>query len=137
MLSSSNEAGGEYNKQTVLGLTVAFCVLFGISSGSNISLAPVCVGQLCDTKEYGRYYATCYTLVSFGTLTGLPIAGALLNAADNSYWALVFFTGICYVCFMLNVEQFEKYTDALQVISCVAFVGVRVSQVGASLKTSY
>ena len=34
--------------------------------GSNISLTPVCVGQLCDTEVFGRWYATCYTIVSIG-----------------------------------------------------------------------
>lgn len=62
----------------IKALSIAYAFLFGLASGSNISLAPVCVGQLCDTQEYGRYYATCYTVVSFGTLTGIPIAGNLL-----------------------------------------------------------
>ena len=43
-----------------------FSVGFGFASGSNISLTPVCVGQLCDTEVFGRWYATCYTIVSFG-----------------------------------------------------------------------
>ena len=43
-----------------------FAVGFGFGSGSNISLTPVCVGQLCDTEVFGRWYATCYTIVSFG-----------------------------------------------------------------------
>lgn len=115
----SGPTGNTGHDQQILGLTVTFSVLFGFASGSNISLTPVCVGQLCDTEEYGRYYSTCYTLVSFGTLTGLPIAGALLSACNNSYWGLVLFTGLCYV------------------ISCVAFTWVRISQVGASIKRLY
>ncbi len=47
-------------------LMCLYAVLFGFASGSNISLTPVCVGQLCRTESYGRYYATCYTVVSFG-----------------------------------------------------------------------
>lgn len=47
-------------------LLVVYCVIFGFASGSNISLTPVCVGQLCKTENYGRYYATAYTIVSFG-----------------------------------------------------------------------
>ena len=43
-----------------------FGVSFGFASGSNISLTPVCVGQLCDTEDFGRWYATSYTIVSFG-----------------------------------------------------------------------
>lgn len=81
---------------TLTGLTLTFAFLFGVMSGSNISLTPVCVGQLCDTGSYGRFYATCYTVVSFGTLTGIPIAGALVKACGGRYWGLVIFTGVCY-----------------------------------------
>lgn len=41
-----------------------FALLFGFASGSNVSLAPVCIGQLCKLEEYGRYYATAYVMVS-------------------------------------------------------------------------
>ncbi|KAF2401954.1 MFS general substrate transporter [Trichodelitschia bisporula] len=78
-------------------VVLVFSVLFGIFSGSNISLTPVCVGQLCDTEEYGRYYSTCYTLVAFGTLTGIPIAGALIQKCAGKYYGVVCFTGACYV----------------------------------------
>lgn len=49
-----------------LPLMIVYSALFGFSSGSNISLTPVCIGQLCKTEHYGRYYATAYTVVSFG-----------------------------------------------------------------------
>ncbi|OQD59961.1 hypothetical protein PENPOL_c036G03018 [Penicillium polonicum] len=55
-------------------LLVVYCCVFGFASGSNISLTPVCIGQLCATEHYGRYYATAYTIVSVSTLTGVPIA---------------------------------------------------------------
>ncbi|MCJ1311067.1 hypothetical protein MMC25_004737 [Agyrium rufum] len=77
--------------------TVVFSLIFGFASGSNISLAPVCVGQLCDTNEYGRWYATCYTVVSFSCLTGIPLAGQILSIDGGSYWGLIIFTGACYV----------------------------------------
>ncbi|KAF2812859.1 MFS general substrate transporter [Mytilinidion resinicola] len=83
-------------RATIKALAVAYALLFGFASGSNISLTPVCVGQLCDTSEYGRYYATCYTVVSFGTLTGIPIAGAILQATAGRYWGVVVWTGLCY-----------------------------------------
>lgn len=47
-------------------MLIVFALAFGFFSGSNISLTPVCVGQLCKTENYGRYYATMYTIVSFG-----------------------------------------------------------------------
>lgn len=45
---------------------VVYSVIFGFASGSNISLTPVCISQLCKIENYGRYYATSYTIVSFG-----------------------------------------------------------------------
>lgn len=47
-------------------VTIVYCVIFGFASGSNISLTPVCISQLCKIENYGRYYATSYTIVSFG-----------------------------------------------------------------------
>jgi MFS family permease len=44
----------DISSSTILGLLICYCVLMGFSSGSNISLTPVCVGMLCDTEEYGR-----------------------------------------------------------------------------------
>ena len=80
-----------------IAATCIFALAFGFASGSNISLTPVCVGQLCDTEEYGRYYATCYTVVSFGCLTGIPIAGQILGIDGGEYWGLILFTGMCYL----------------------------------------
>ncbi|KAG9241493.1 major facilitator superfamily protein [Calycina marina] len=55
-----------------------FAPLFGFGSGSIISMAPVCVGQLCKADEYGQYYGTSYSLVAVFTLFCIPIGGELL-----------------------------------------------------------
>jgi MFS family permease len=81
----------------IKGLSIVYAVIFGFASGSNISLTPVCVGQLCDTNVYGRYYATCYTVVSFSTLTGIPIAGAIIQTTGGHYWGVVIWTAVCYI----------------------------------------
>ncbi|KAF5012314.1 hypothetical protein FDECE_1623 [Fusarium decemcellulare] len=47
-------------------MLVVYSCGFGFFSGTGISLTPVCVGQLCQTEHYGRYYATAYTVVSLG-----------------------------------------------------------------------
>ncbi|KAM3458533.1 hypothetical protein MY3296_000291 [Beauveria thailandica] len=60
---------------------VLFSVVFGFASGSNVSLVPVCVGEYCTTDNYGRYYTTVYTVVSFGALTGVLIAGQILQSS--------------------------------------------------------
>lgn len=76
---------------------IVFSVLFGFASGSNISLVPVCVGEYCTTDSYGRYYTTVYTVVSFGALTGVPIAGQILQISGGAYAGLIIFAGASYV----------------------------------------
>jgi MFS family permease len=46
-------------------LFYAFAPLFGFGSGSIISMAPVCIGQLCKADQYGQYYGTSYSIVAF------------------------------------------------------------------------
>lgn len=104
-------------------LLVAFILLFGFCSGSNVSLTPICLGQLCKTYDYGRYYASCYTVVAFGVLVGTPIAGRLLNAAEatgrEKYWGIALFAGLCYV------------------ISLLCFLGVRITMKGWSWREKW
>ncbi|KAG5756173.1 hypothetical protein H9Q72_001070 [Fusarium xylarioides] len=87
-------------------MIIAFNVVFGFASGSNLVLTPVCIGQLCDPRDYGRYISTGFMAASFGTLSSLPIGGAILQSANGNYgWvALITFAGISYaaaaVCFL-------------------------------------
>ncbi|KAI4167520.1 MAG: hypothetical protein LQ343_007152 [Gyalolechia ehrenbergii] len=103
---------------SVAGLCV-FAVLFGFASGSNISLTPVCVGQLCEPDVFGRWYGTLYTVVSIGCLTGIPIAGEILSVSNEDYWGLIIFTGM-------------SYAGGL-----ICFTAARVLNVGWSLKAIY
>ncbi|OCT49525.1 Riboflavin transporter MCH5 [Cladophialophora carrionii] len=90
-----------------IALIIVYALIFGFASGSGISLTPVCVGQLCRVENYGRYYATCYTLVSFGSLTGIPIAGQLVTACNGEYWGLIVFTSCSYAasCILLSAAR--------------------------------
>lgn len=76
---------------------IIFSLLFGFGSGNSIAIAPVCIGRMCKTQEYGRYYATAYTVVSFACLIGIPIAGSIVQADHGSYTGLIIFTGCIYV----------------------------------------
>lgn len=115
----SNSISIGANDNEITPLIVVFALLFGFGSGSNISLTPVCVGQLCDTEVFGRWYAGLYTIVSFGCLTGLPIAGALLNADGGNYMGLILFTLLSYSA------------------GLACFIWARVLVVGCSLKVAY
>ncbi|KND88053.1 putative transporter MCH4 [Tolypocladium ophioglossoides CBS 100239] len=81
---------------TAAGIVV-FSVLFGAASGTSIAIAPVCIGRMCKTQNYGRYYATTYTVVSFACLIGIPIGGAIVQASGGSYTGLIICTGCIYV----------------------------------------
>ena len=104
-------------------ILVVFVLLFGFASGSNVSLTPVCLGQLCETQDYGRYYASCYTVVAFGVLASIPIAGGLLDAVEASgkerYWGAALFAGLSYVA------------------SFLCFVWVRIRVKGWNWKTKW
>jgi len=79
--------------QSKAGVT-AFAVLFGTFSGSTISLTPVCVASIADTKDYGKRYGTAYSIASISTLTGLPIAGALTG---SNFLGMKIFSGVVYL----------------------------------------
>ena len=104
-------------------LLVVFILLFGFASGSNVSLTPICLGQLCETRDYGRYYASCYTVVAFGVLASIPIAGSLLDAVEAAgkerYWGVGVFAGLSYVA------------------SFLCFVWVRIRVKGWSWRTKW
>ncbi|PSR88559.1 major facilitator superfamily domain-containing protein [Coniella lustricola] len=82
---------------------VIYALIFGFASGSNISITPVCVGRLCKTQQYGRYYATCYMVVSFATLVGVPIGGSILTSDRGNYWGMIVFTGCVYVAAFVSI----------------------------------
>jgi MFS family permease len=85
------------------GVLIAFAVLFGFASGSNLCLSSICIGQLCDAGDYGRYVSTAMIIASFGTLTSLPIGGALLNlgGGETGWAAMIVFSGTSYVLAMV------------------------------------
>ena len=84
MLASDNRA-----------LLVTFTVIFGVFSGTAYSLTPVCVAQLCKAEDYATRYGTAYGIVSFATLIGNPIAGALIGQSGG-YKGLIGFCGAVY-----------------------------------------
>lgn len=78
-------------------MTISFTMLFGFWSGAAISLTPVCVGQVCKIEDYGKRSGTTFFIASFGALTGIPIAGAIIEANHGSYQALIIFARVFYV----------------------------------------
>ncbi|KAJ5823832.1 Major facilitator superfamily domain general substrate transporter [Penicillium robsamsonii] len=56
-----------------------FSVIFGLSSGSFLSLAPACIGQISKASEVGGRFGLTYSIVSFATLICIPIGGEMLD----------------------------------------------------------
>lgn len=100
-------------------MVIVYAVIFGFVSGSNLSLSPVCIGQMCETKNYGRYFSTCWMLVAFGTLTALPIAGQILTASKGDYTNVIIFAGLSYV------------------LATMCLIGARVLKVGWKFNVVY
>ncbi|KAJ5373491.1 hypothetical protein N7517_005497 [Penicillium concentricum] len=78
-------------------LMVLFALVFGFFSGSNVSLAPVCVGQLCKVESFGRYYSTAYILVSISMLTGTVLGGKFIKICNGEYHGVIAFAAASYL----------------------------------------
>ncbi|KAJ5101685.1 oxalate/formate antiporter [Penicillium alfredii] len=83
--------------ETNLAAIICYAVLFGFWSGAAISLTPVCISQVCATEDYGKRNGTTFTIVSVGTLTGIPIAGAIQQRDGGEYGGLILFGGFLYL----------------------------------------
>lgn len=73
---------------------IAFALFHGFCNGGIQNLAPVCVGQISQTKDYGKRYGSMYFFGSFGILLGIPLSGALIKGSNYQY--LILFTGFVY-----------------------------------------
>jgi MFS family permease len=80
-----------------LGILISYAVLFGFFSGAAISIAPVCISQVCEIQDYGKRVGTTWTLVSLGTFIAIPIAGAIQQHNNGAYYGLIIFGGALYL----------------------------------------
>lgn len=88
-----------------------FSGFYGFTSGSILSLAPACIGQICETKDFGKRYGTAYFALSFGDLIGIPIGGVIIGASKS---------------------QIKGFDNLVIFISVLSFVGT-VSAFGARI----
>ncbi|GAQ06034.1 probable transporter MCH4 [Aspergillus lentulus] len=96
---------------------VIFSLLYGFASGAFVGMVPALLSQItADMSKTGVRQGVLYTCMSIATLTGSPIAGAILNKQDGTYWGLQVFAG------------------AMMVASVVFFVAARVVLQGTSLR---
>jgi MFS family permease len=79
--------------KTTAGILV-FAVIFGFSSGGFISLGPTLVAQISDIRYIGTRVGTAFAVQSFGSLTGSPLAGAIVSNQNGKFIGLQIFCGV-------------------------------------------
>lgn len=97
---------------------ITFALLFGFSSGAFISLAPPLIAHVSDVQEVGSRTGAAYAIQSLATLTGSPIAGALVEAMGGQYLGLQLFCGLSLVA-----------SFAALLAARATLVGMRVSRI--------
>jgi MFS family permease len=73
---------------------VVFAALYGAASGAFVSMIGALVAQISDIRQIGVRNGTNFFIISFATLTGNPLAGALITQNDGGYLYLQIFTGV-------------------------------------------
>ncbi|KAK2026312.1 major facilitator superfamily transporter [Colletotrichum zoysiae] len=88
---------------TTTGLYV-WSVFYGISVGGVQSLFPSVLSSLTtDPQKQGTRMGMVFTVVSFASLTGSPIAGAIVDAMGGRYVGAQAFAGSCMILGMIFV----------------------------------
>ncbi|EJS41826.1 mch4p [Saccharomyces arboricola H-6] len=94
----------------------AYVCLWGFSTGSILSLTPVCIGQISKTTDFGKRYATVYLLQSLVTIPVLPVGGTLIGKGT-----------------VANYNHFIIFNSALMAAGAACYVISRYICVGAKL----
>ncbi|CCE64989.1 hypothetical protein TPHA_0J01680 [Tetrapisispora phaffii CBS 4417] len=73
----------------------AYIIIYGFFSGSVLSLAPPCVGQISLTNDFGKRFSTVFFTEGLVTIPIIPICGAIIGqATDKSYNNFIIFTSM-------------------------------------------
>ncbi|KAJ5519643.1 hypothetical protein N7463_000096 [Penicillium fimorum] len=73
---------------------VVFSMLYGFASGAFVGMVPALLGQISpDVTKIGVRQGVLFTCISIASLTGSPIAGAILSRQNGTYWGLQVFGG--------------------------------------------
>lgn len=73
---------------------IVFAVVYGVASGTTLSILPALVAQISDIRELGARTGALYAAASFGVLVGSPIAGAISTSQNGGFSGLKIFCGV-------------------------------------------
>lgn len=95
----------------------AFATIYGLFSSGVNSLFPTALSALTtDMTKIGVRMGMVYTVISFATLTGTPIAGALISANSGHYLGM------------------EMFAASLLMVGGIMLVAARISRTGWKLR---
>lgn len=96
---------------------IAFSVVYGLFAAAIQALFPATLSSLTtDLKKAGVRMGMVFSVVSFATLTGPPLAGALIQREHGKYLHAQMFAGSVIMC------------------GCFTLVASRVARVGSKVK---
>jgi predicted MFS family arabinose efflux permease len=72
---------------------ITFAALYGVASGTTLSILAALVAQISDVRDLGLRTGTMYACSSVGVLVGSPIAGAIVASQDGGFSGLKAFCG--------------------------------------------
>ncbi|KAI0632767.1 MFS general substrate transporter [Trametes polyzona] len=76
-----------------LAQLLIYAALYGLFSGAFNALVVPCIAQISDIREIGMRIGLLYSIISFPSLIGNPVAGALLRVCHGSYTGLIMLSG--------------------------------------------
>ncbi|KAJ5753771.1 uncharacterized protein N7511_007924 [Penicillium nucicola] len=73
---------------------IVFSMLYGFASGAFVGMVPALLGQISpDVTKIGVRQGVLFSCISIASLTGSPIAGAILSRQNDTYWGLQVWAG--------------------------------------------
>ncbi|KAK9451834.1 major facilitator superfamily domain-containing protein [Limtongia smithiae] len=76
-------------------VVIAYAALYGLFAGPTMSLFVAMIGEIVPVQHVGARLGATSAVVSFASLCGVPLAGGLLGANHDKYWAMAVFSALC------------------------------------------
>lgn len=76
-------------------MLLLFICLFGLTSGTALSLFPPVLSQITPNDKIGARIGACYSLLAIASLLGGPISGTLIGSdaqTKEDYTGLIIYT---------------------------------------------
>ncbi|CAR22303.1 MCT family MFS transporter [Lachancea thermotolerans CBS 6340] len=83
----------------------AYSILYGFTTGTILSLPPVCIGQISRTTDFGKRYSSAYFLEALMTIPVIPVGGAIIGSGKIS-----------------NYNDFIVYSSMMMIAASICFI---------------